>query len=109
VFARVRSAVLLWPVIGVLAALAAGWPASACAAVAATGEAGPVLLAQAPAADGPHENTPNTDADKQPWEERLDRKERNQLITVGIFLGVVLLGLLLWWGWGKVYHRPRKL
>jgi len=49
------------------------------------------------------------DPQKQGWEERLQRHEKRSRIAVIIFLGVVSLILVLWWGRGKLYHRPRKL
>jgi hypothetical protein len=49
------------------------------------------------------------DPQKQGWEERLQRHEKHSRVAVVIFLGVVFLILVLWWGWGKLYHRPRKL
>jgi len=67
------------------------------------------MLAQASQPAQPGDGDPDSKPRTQPWEERLERVERNRLITVGVFLGAILLILLLWWGWGKIYHRPRKL
>jgi hypothetical protein len=99
-----------------LAVLVAGWAVDACGAVNGgataprdTTTTGRALLAQTelPAQPGDRNHDPN--GPRQPWQERLERGERNRLITVAIFLGIVMLGLLVWWGWGKIYHRPRKL
>lgn len=59
--------------------------------------------------DGNHGAGMGDDPDKQPWEEQIERHEQHNRIAIGIFLGVVFLIFLLWWGWGKLYHRPRKL
>ncbi|MBN1918709.1 MAG: hypothetical protein JW889_12445 [Verrucomicrobia bacterium] len=99
-----------------LLALVAGWIWGFCPAaesVAAplrdAGAPRPVMLSQTDPKAQPGAGNQNPDPTEEPWRERLERVERNQLIAVGIFLGVVLLALLFWWGRGKLYQRPRKL
>lgn len=65
------------------------------------------LLAQVSSADEPSANNP--DPVKEPWEQRVEQSEQSNLIKVLVFLSIVVAILLFWWGWGKVYHRPRKL
>jgi hypothetical protein len=116
VFRRGRSDVVQWLAIALLAACAAGWALGLCcpaegiaAASGGAGETGRALVAQADPSAQPGEGDRNSKGPKQAWEERLERVERNRLITVGVFLGIILFILLVWWGWGKVYHRPHKL
>ncbi len=118
-FCRVslRGAVLVVAV-GVLVAgwAVTAWSAPVSSAAAAGGgawlgaRATPLecgLLAQLSSADESGESEP--DPVKEPWEERVEQSERNSMTAVLVFLGIVCAILLCWWGWGKVYHRPRKL
>lgn len=65
------------------------------------------LLVQLISADESGKNGP--DPVKQPWERRAEESERNSMTGVLVFVGIVSAILLFWWGWGKLYHRPRKL
>jgi hypothetical protein len=47
--------------------------------------------------------------DKPDWERRIEKAERRQLLTVIIFLAVVFVILAIWWSWGKIIHRRRRL
>ena len=54
---------------------------------------------------------PASDAEKEEeeWERRLKQIEQRRRITIFVFLGIVFAGLVVWWGWGKLFHRERKL
>ena len=112
-----RLAVLLVAVGVLLAGRAArAWPAPVSPAGAAGGcdwlgvraaalDSG--VLAQSNSAGESGGNNP--DPAKEPWERRLEQAEQSRLTAVLVFLGIVIVVLVLWWGWGKLYHRPRKL
>jgi len=40
---------------------------------------------------------------------RFRQAERNRLISIIVVLGVVFAVLIVWWSWGKLFHRERKL
>lgn len=76
----------------------------------------PLLAAQGPgpsaAADEATrmtEPTSNPDTDNGDWQRRIQHVEKRQTLTVIIFLGIVFVILAIWWSWGKIIHRRRRL
>jgi hypothetical protein len=51
----------------------------------------------------------NPKAAKPDWERHIEQVEDRQKLTVIILLGAVLLLLAIWWSWGKIIHRRRRL
>jgi len=51
----------------------------------------------------------NENKESEDYERRVRQGERNRLIPVIVLLGIVFAVFVVWWGWGKLFRRERKL
>jgi hypothetical protein len=70
---------------------------------------GPGLFAAAVEETQMTEPNPNPDTDNGDWQQRIKHVENRQTLTVIIFLGIVFVILAIWWSWGKIIRRKRRL
>jgi hypothetical protein len=49
------------------------------------------------------------DESKADWLRRIKHVERRQTLTAIIVLSIVIIVLAVWWSWGKIIHRKRRL